>query len=332
MPKYGEVHAVPEAMPFQRGFHARRGHLLDRHVRDMAWLLDSPDLLDSTAPPWQGRIASLTPYLGPAVDHWLQQLDRDPSALHELIAKHAFNRLGRYSELLLAFFLHHLGILHAHGLQVRAGKNETLGEFDFLLWDHDRQSDGAPGLVHWEFATKYYLLEQGDAAARFETLVGPNLADTLGAKMRKIFERQLALSQHPAAQALLPQPVIAAQALIKGWLFYCVQDQDRSPIPGLSADHCKGFWRPLAELDEIEHDSFLILPRLHWLAPARELLDACVDREKLGHSLQEHFAQDSLPVMIALMERDGAYAVEIERGFIVPDDWTRRAGQFVRSD
>ena len=35
------------------------------------------------------------------------------------------------------------------------------------------------------------------------------LADTLGRKMRKILDRQLALGQHPAAAGLLPRPLVA---------------------------------------------------------------------------------------------------------------------------
>ena len=296
----------------------------------MAWLLDSPDLLDAAAPQWLGRIASLAPYLGPDIGRWLVQLDHDPSALHELTSTHAFNRLGRYSELLVAFFLRHLDILHAHGLQVRAGKNETLGEFDFLLWDAPAGTSAAPSLVHWEFATKFYLLEQDDGGGRLDSLVGPNLADTLGAKMRKILDRQLALSQHPAAQALLPQAVVSAQALIKGWLFYPAAEGASCLVPGVALDHCRGFWRPLSELGAIECDRFLVLPRLRWLAPARADLPACLDRAELATVLREHFSRDSLPVMIALMERDGEHAIEIERGFIVPDDWAKLASQFVR--
>ena len=66
---------------------------------------------------------------------------------------------------------------------------------------------------HIEFATKFYLL-QGEADKEFDALVGPNLADSLGAKMRKIFERQLELGAHPAAQPLLPRPVAQARALV----------------------------------------------------------------------------------------------------------------------
>ena len=67
------------------------------------------------------------------MDAWLNALDRAPQQLHVLIASHAFNRLGRYSELLLAHFLRDHGVLHAHGVQVRADKNDTIGEFDFLV-------------------------------------------------------------------------------------------------------------------------------------------------------------------------------------------------------
>jgi len=300
----------------------------------MAWLLDSPDLLDAAAPQWHGRIASLSDFMGPDVERWLVQLDRDPSALHELISTHAYNRLGRYSELLIAFFLRHLGILHAHGLQVRAGKNETLGEFDFLLWDARAGTVNTPGLVHWEFATKFYLLEPDDGGSRLDSLVGPNLADTLGAKMRKILERQLVLSRHPAAQALLPQAVVSAQALIKGWLFYPVAENPPRVVPGVAPDHCRGFWSPLSELgaklDAIGHERFIVLPRLHWLAPARASSSACLDLAALSMALHEHFLRDTQPVMIALMEPDGEHAVEVERGFIVPDDWAERASQFVR--
>ena len=128
-------------------------------------------------------------------------------------ATKVYTRLGLYAEKLMAFYYQQHGQLVAHGLQVRATRNDTVGEFDFLL------DAGPDGVEHIEFATKFYLLE-GSAASRFDTFVGPNLADSLGAKMRKIVDKQLALASHPAAQALLPRPVLRARALVKGWLFY----------------------------------------------------------------------------------------------------------------
>jgi hypothetical protein len=318
---------------FQAEFERKRGHLLDPHVRDLAWLLDSPNLLDAAAPQWQGKIASLFGHQGEAVDAWLNALDRAPQQLHVLIASHAFNRLGRYSELLLAHFLRDHGVLHAHGVQVRADKNDTIGEFDFLVYRQD--SANALQLHHWEFATKFYLLEANGEDRNADFLVGPNLADTLGAKMRKILDRQLSLSRHPAAIMLLPRPIDNAQALVKGWLFYHPDDKfsaQEMARNGVSPEHCRGYWRALAEIDLLPGECFAVLPRLSWMAPARVPFENCLSKGALADFLQDHFANDDQPVMVASLHATDAFAVEVERGFIVSNDWRKRAGDFVRHE
>ena len=178
---------------YQRVFHARWGHLTRAPVRALAWLLDSPDLLDGAAPEWAGRVATLGP-VTPEVADWLARLDADPRELDAALGARPYTRLGLYAEKLMAFYFARQGRLVVHGLQIRANRNDTVGEFDFLL------ESGPAALEHIEFATKFYLQEES-GAGNLDTLVGPNLADTLGLKMRKIFERQLALGQHPAAQA-----------------------------------------------------------------------------------------------------------------------------------
>lgn len=315
---------------FQSEFERRRGHLTDPYVRDLAWILDSPDLLDPAAPQWQGKIATLFDHQGQDIDDWLNELECDPQELRALIESHGFARLGRYSELLIAFFLRKRNLLHAHGLQVRAGKNETLGEFDFLLY---RTVNGNPPvLLHWEFATKFYLLEANGNGRDADFLVGPNLADTLGAKMRKILDRQLSLSNHPAAQALLPQPVDSARALVKGWLFYSPTDgptNSEMTSNGVSASHCRGYWSAMADLDALSGEYFRILPRLSWMAPARAPIESCMNKYALADALIKHFEIDTLPVMVATMAQKGDAAIEVERGFIVPNDWRNRARAFV---
>jgi hypothetical protein len=302
---------------FQTQFHRRWIDLNDPHVRALAWLLDAPDLLDPDAPQWRGRIASLGP-VDQDTEDWLASLDRAPEALHAYLGVQPFTRLGRYAEKLMAFYFEHQGALAAHGLQVRAGKNDTIGEFDFLL----RQGGD---LVHWEFASKFYLLESSGAGQEADEFVGPNLADTLGAKVRKIMERQLSLSQHPAAQALLPQPIAEAKALVKGWLFYYGRTPAVTSI-GVSSPHCRGFWRPLEELACIAAERYMVLPRLSWLAPAKARETDCVGRQGLEAMLSAHFENDSMPVMVAIMEPQDGYLLEVDRGFIVPDDWPSRAG------
>ena len=308
---------------YQAAFHQRWQALKDPHVRSLAWLLEGPDLLDPAAPRWHGKIASLPEAAARDASDWLHQLDAAPEALHAFLNIQRFTRLGRYAEKLLAWYFQEQGCLYAHGVQVQAGKNETIGEFDFLLREGE-------ALLHWEFASKFYLLHAGlPGQAPYQSaeyFVGPNLADTLGAKMRKILDRQLALGQHPAAQSHLPQPLTVAQALLRGWLFYRRDELLPSIEMGISAHHCRGWWCSLQELAVHADDSYCaILPRLAWLAPARLPLSACITRGALQAQLKEQFASDTMPVMVVNLTSQDGWLLEIDRGFVVPDDWQDRA-------
>jgi hypothetical protein len=306
---------------FQSQFHLRWRHLNDPHVRTLAWLLDAPDLLDAEAAQWQGRVATLGP-VDRQTGQWLTTLDLAPDALHAYLGVQPFTRLGRYAEKLMAFYLAHGNRLVAHGVQIRSDSGSTVGEFDFLL---RRGSE----LLHWEFATKLYLLEANGHGHQVDYFVGPNLADTLGAKIRKIMDRQLSLSQHPAAQRHLPQPVALAQALVKGWLFYHGQTPSPLQPPGIARAHCRGFWCTLGELDA-GGAHYLVLPRLGWLAPAKTNDQEALDRNALQRLVKEHFAGNSMPLLVAVLEPSGDCMLEIDRGFIVPDDWRERAEVRIR--
>jgi hypothetical protein len=305
------------AESYQQGFHRRWGHLRRARVRALAWLLDAPDLLDADDPLWAGRIATLDP-VTPEVADWLERLDHDPSALDEALGVKVHTRLGLYAEKLLAFYFAQHGRLVAHGLQVRASRNDTVGEFDFLL------DDGPEAVEHIEFATKFYLLD-GEAGQEFDALVGPNLADSLGIKMRKVFERQLSLGEHPAAQALLPRPVAKARALVKGWLFY--PSGSWPQMRGIAAGHCRGFWCALDEIDGLAGEDFLMLPRLQWLAPFRAASATwMLNRAQLHAELSAQFETSSTPVLVSVVRYvPGQMIEEVERGFIVPNDWRERA-------
>jgi hypothetical protein len=301
---------------YQALFHRRWGHLRRARVRALAWLLDAPDLLDVNDPGWNGKVGTLGP-VTPEVAQWLADVDHDPSALDAALGSRMYTRLGLYAEKLMAFYFEQRGQLVAHGLQVRASPNDTVGEFDFLL------DAGPDGVEHIEFATKYYLLE-GQAARRFDELVGPNLADSLGKKMRKIVEHQLELGAHPAAQAVLPRPVVLSRALVKGWLFYPLGTWPA--IAGISAQHCRGFWCSLGEIDQLAGDAFLILPKLQWLAPFRAMSATWIlNRAELHAELEAQFETNQSPVLVAVVNEQPGCIEEVERGFIVPNDWRERA-------
>jgi hypothetical protein len=309
-----------------RTFHRRWGHLARPHVRALAWLLDSPDLLDPQSPHWQGRIATLGP-ISPAVANWLDDLDADPAPLDAALGNRFYSRLGLYAEKLMAFYFAQQGMLAAHGLQVRDGKNGTIGEFDFLL-----REEGSATLRHIEFATKFYLLDGDPDRGNYNRLVGPNLADTLGLKMRKIFNSQLQLARHPAAQQAVPAPVGAAQALVKGWLFYHASEP-APVIEGIAPDHCRGYWRTWSEQAGAPGERFIVMPRLQWLAPLRvpaarnesTPTPAPLEPGALLAVLEEKFASDPGPVLVTTVQEQGGWLEEVERGFVVPDDWRERA-------
>jgi hypothetical protein len=301
--------------PAEYQFEQRWGQLTHPHVRALAWLLDAPNLLDPATPHWRGSIGSL-PALTKADIGWLHQLDRDPAALDAALGERPHTRLGLYAEQLFAFYFRQRGKLVAHGLQVRANRNDTVGEFDFLL------DAGNGAIAHWELATKFYLLNGHAAPGRFDAFVGPNLADSLGAKMDKIIDKQLTLARHPAAAPLLPGPVVSALALVKGWLFYPAGQEPC--MDGIAFDHCHGFWCALEEFKD--SGNFVVLPRMQWLAPYKSASSAqVIDGESLRRWLADFFAQASAPALVAEVVEQGGVVLEMRRGFVVPDDWRARA-------
>jgi hypothetical protein len=303
---------MPDQPPggYQALFESRWPHLSNPHVRALAWLLDAPDLLDPASQHWENRIASLGPVSAATAD-WLAALEREPAPLLAALGNKHYSRLGLYAEKLMAFYFSEQGQLHAHGLQVRADRTDTIGEFDFLLNEGDH-------LVHIEFATKFYLLDANSTSADFNGLIGPNLADSLGAKMRKIFDKQLSLASHPAAQALLPLPVARAQALVKGWLFY---PDGVTPMQGITEQHCHGFWMTQTQAQDLPLQQYAIMPRLQWLAPLKT--QDSIDQPQLLAALQDAAA----PIMVAALRKVGDGLVEERRGFVVPDDWRAQAAQ-----
>jgi uncharacterized protein len=310
---------------YQALFHQHWHALHDPHARALAWMLTSPNLLADQTTQWGSQIASLVLPDHRSLTQWLVELDQNPTAFHAALNLDTQRRLGHYAENLLRFYLRHRGDLVAHNLQVHDGKHKTIGEFDFLL-----KMEG--GLLHWELATKFYLLHTlPDDQHQFSTndYLGPNLADSLGAKMQKIIQQQLALSSHPAAFSVLLQPVVKAQALVKGWLFYHL-GAPQAVIQGIAAQHCRGHWCTLAEFLELQADYAQILPRRLWLAPAQCSPDQALDRATLIQEIRLSFERDSSPVMVAALSGDGDYLNEIERFMVVPDDWAARAAQVSR--
>ena len=305
---------LPAGPAYQALFQQRWGHLRNLHVRNLAWVIDAPALPQAGHAHWQQQLAPATE-ISAQLQAWLWQQECAPAALLQFLALHAHTRLGLYAENLLAWYFRWSAELLGHGVQVRSQQSgATLGEFDFLL---QRQQ----GCEHWEFACKFYLLVP--PAGQLAHYIGPNLIDNLEEKSRKIFQAQLRLGQHPEAQRYLQQPLTAARALLKGWLFY--PPEHMTALAEINPAHCRGVWCRLSELLQLPGRQYAVLPRLAWLAPARVHTSQVLEVADLHQQLQRQFEHDARPVLAAQLSADGADWIEVGRVFIVPQDWNRAA-------
>lgn len=306
-------------------------------VRDLAWLLFSPDLLR------EGN-ATLARPLATAAERdatlaWLASLDAEPQAFHDHARNPKFTRLGIYAESLLRYFLAHgpAARLVAANVPLRR-QRRTIGECDFLL----EAANGAR--LHWELAVKFYLhIGDGDGdesrAARLSNYVGPNLQDRFDLKHARLLTHQLALTSRAEFAVLGFEGPWQPQLFIKGRLFYHGRDGDGVvPATEIGEDHLRGWWLTASEWREAraavsdDDRAWVVQPRMAWLASRRIDAAAAVSLVAESDAIRTRLENTVAPTMIAAYARDEAGVwIEESRGFIVPDDWPERARAFAAS-
>jgi len=312
---------------------ALQGVLVDPIVRDLAWLLGSPSLLRGHPP--AGELATVfeTARECTATIDWLLELDRDPSALRQALAAARIIRLGRYAECLLGYFLGHgpAGRLVAANVPLRVA-GRTIGECDFLV----ETSSGRR--LHWELAVKCYL-HAGGARAELADYVGPSLQDRFDLKLAHLLEHQLPLSARQEFAALGHLGPWQPQMFVKGWLFYPFDEAPPVP-PAVDPMHHRGFWVTRSDWTALcarrGSARWVVLPRLAWLAPRPPITNETAEAGGLSaaDALAERFAQQPGPAMVAAFERDSSmqgHWREVQRGFVVPDEWPARARAYALS-
>ena len=302
--------------------------LTNRQVRDLAWACFSPPLLHTEQlADDQHNVANCGLSLTPTRQHWLQQLDRKPAALNEFLSQKAHTRLGLYFEQLWHFFLREdpdVDLL-AHNLPVREGA-KTLGEFDCLYFCHQRQRH-----YHLELAVKYFLAyhraEQATTTRSWRAWLGPNSRDRLDLKVEHMMQRQIRLSEQPAAQALLSSlgiDSLAGEVEIKGWLFGNAGETILPPR-GHNAARPVRHWLRIEDLHDLlaveSYSGLALLPRLQWLAPARREDTEVLPPATAEAQLHNHFQRNNRPVLVAAFGNAG---IELDRFFVTGQDWPQR--------
>lgn len=295
-------------------------------MRDLAWACFSPSLLHI------GQVAGDAAGISACALQitaerrlWLEGLDRDATALTKHLALRPTHRLGIYYEQLWHFFLQQdpYTELIAHNLPVHQ-QGTTLGEFDCIYYCLQRECH-----VHLELAVKYFLgirrTSTSAAEASCQDWVGPDNRDRLDLKLNQLLQRQILLSQTPAAKQTLCNlgvGELTREVALKGYLF---QPDSTAPPPPPGYNHdCKlSHWVVCDQIEShcaaLNAKAYLILPKMRWLCAARcgNPADA-LTRLELQSRAAQHFRHDHYPLLIAALDQ---YGSESSRFFVTPEHW-----------
>lgn len=288
------------------------------HWNNLLWALQAPDIAASFSLPWlsASRRTALYQYFStPDIR------SRLAPQLIERLGQVTSRRLGIYFENLWSFaFSHHPHYqLVLQNFPIR-DQGKTLGELDFVV--HHLPDDS---LEHWELALKFYL--------RVDNFwVGPGLKDRLDIKLERMRDHQLPVAHSPIATDTLQRAGVKLDrqwALMPGRLFEPLIDMTDlgAPTPATPANF---WWASLTQFLSqapgvcgASGTHWIHLPKTCWLSSlaGHQPDNACTPIT--GESELKARLEERGPLCVALLGQQG----EIGRGFVVPDDWHRRANQ-----
>jgi hypothetical protein len=288
--------------------------LSQQSVRDLAWSLWGPALLDHSAPYTETDQFPLD------LD-WLKALDKDSRTLTEYLATKNTYLLGTYFEALWQFyFSHHPRFKHSiNNLQVFASQIEekntkqTLGEFDVLTQDVDIQR------YHVELTCKFYL--EVPINSQQPLWLGPNCRDRLDIKYDKTHNKQLPLlfseqGEKAAREAFPDSPIQQFQqiAIWRGHLFsqnHWMKQQDLAT--------------KLETLEMTGHQGWIIANKQRWLSPAilKQGDSSVLNTSQLIDEVNQSLQEKSNPLMLILLNFDKTRQqwLQCNQFFVTPNSW-----------
>ena len=269
-------------------------------ARDLQWSIESASLIDCELP---------------EEFDWSKCPKQKISHLQQSMPQPNTKRVGRYFELLVEFWLREIQELEIIASQQQIQQDgRTIGEIDFLYRNHRGE------LCHCETAVKFYLHlpESNSAGSHF---IGPNAADNFEKKTERLFHHQLQISRDHFPD------VKRRIAFVKGRIFYRPNEPRPRKLPErLSASHLAGTWIRSSQLKSLEglypDCVFQVLKKPYWLTnEAATSIDSHDDLSQITNRLVKHFQTDRKPLMLSAMKLDGKVATEVDRLFVVSDDW-----------
>lgn len=276
-------------------------------VRDLAWALFSPELISH-----DDKTFSVE-----ATDEriqWLKHLDA------ECLSLPPHSRLGHYYESLWVYFFQHdkQYAYIAHNVQIHH-QGKTLGEIDFIIFDCLTQR-----YIHLEVAIKFYMYYNDKNLHREDKAlwIGPNSQDNLQKKWLHLNNEQTALTQLDACKTHLitlgiNEAVLSAFSL-KGYIFQKpYTNQKPQDLNTDNAIHPYYSHHEFLALS-LNANNLTIIPKKSWLTQyhQQETIVLCSKRD-ITNMINAY----NTPIMVATVMRYGTLMHEIERFFVMPDNW-----------
>lgn len=273
----------------------------DQLLADLDWILTCPSLcLDE-------RVVTLSDLID-------TESAVDLSPVREFLNSNAWHRVGYYFESFIEALLRKSETIRdlRHSIQVFEGKR-TLGELDFIF-DLAKGRE-KPTTTHLEVALKYYLYFEPEHASGSH-FMGPNATDNFEKKWEKLANKQL-----PFGERHFPE-IEQSVAIIKGQIFHHPDQATPVPLPDpMNPDHREGVWIRESELDWFPRYNGevtgAILQKPFWFGPPRDgtAIPNLVDE------IASHFAERKHPLLISVTSSTGETIKELERIFVVSDQW-----------
>ncbi|WP_415894429.1 DUF1853 family protein [Neptuniibacter sp. PT8_73] len=261
---------------------------------DIDWVLSSPSLINVPN--------SYIPF------HDLISADQSKSVVVNR-SRFIARNLGGYYENIVNHILNN--DTHIYDIKRNIGifdNKVTLGELDFI-------GGSSTGDFHLECAIKYYL--RIGSGTKLEDFIGPGKRDRLDLKYERMVEHQLKVSKTPqgilACKSEGLSPAIFVM-LVQGYLFHPFAEfgSEIELHPTINPSHLQGWWLRLNEINQIKGlDFYSIMQKPYWLiADQSNLLDY--------EELKVELLKADRPILVARFDKTGK---EIDRGFVVPNDW-----------
>ncbi|MGS2742325.1 DUF1853 family protein [Halomonas sp. LS-001] len=300
-------------------------------MRDMVWLLNTPDLV--TLPDIPGRPTLTTlGFQSPAeIAAWLRRQERVLSSLPLSELRHA--RMGHYHERLWHYLLDNAPNTRLLARNVRIyAQRTTLGELDML---YRTRQDPTP--IHLEVAIKFYLgLPEGPGEnASQSRWIGPGGFDSLDIKRYHMQHRQLPLSTTSDARQTLrhwltprdsmanngPEPAVIDHQMAMPGILYYPWHADLPPPEGATAEHRRGLWCHASDWPALAA-TFPAGTLATWLAKPHWLAPPPFEQWQALHQITEPQTLKAISLrwpqqLICLTPNDG----KTQRIFIVADHW-----------